>query len=102
MGGGAAISPDVKTEKGFNLKLPSARVDDDETLDKLNYYDQAHWTLQRWRSCEKKTKLPVRFPADRQRFYHDAPPLWRPSRKQFSKPSGKSRFMSVSKHCNVP
>jgi conjugative transposon TraM protein len=41
MGGGAAISPDVKTEKGFNLKLPSARVDDDETLDKLNYYDQA-------------------------------------------------------------
>lgn len=41
MGGGAAISPDVKTEKGFNLKLPSAKVDDDETLDKLNYYDQA-------------------------------------------------------------
>jgi len=41
MGGGAAISPGVKTEKGFNLKLPSAKVNDDESLDKLNYYDQA-------------------------------------------------------------
>lgn len=41
MGGGAATSPDIGTEKGFNLKLPSAKVNDDETLDKLNYYDQA-------------------------------------------------------------
>jgi conjugative transposon TraM protein len=41
VGGGAATPPDAKSEKGFNLKLPSARLNDDETLDKLNYYDQA-------------------------------------------------------------
>ena len=56
MGGGAAISPGVKTEKGFNLKLPSAKVNDDETLDKLNYYDQAALDSSNVEELRKKTQ----------------------------------------------
>lgn len=41
MGGGATTATGAATKKGFNLKLPFAKVSDDENLDKLNYYDQA-------------------------------------------------------------
>ncbi|WP_159798951.1 conjugative transposon protein TraM [Flavobacterium sp. MK4S-17] len=41
MGGGGAAQSEGTTAKGFNLKLPSAKVNNDEGLDKLNYYDQA-------------------------------------------------------------
>lgn len=41
MGGGTATQPAGATQKGFNLKLPSAKLNNDESLDKLNYYDQA-------------------------------------------------------------
>ncbi|MFP9097778.1 conjugative transposon protein TraM [Flavobacterium sp. RHBU_24] len=41
LGGGSAEGHATVNKKGFNIKLPSAQLQDDKGLDKLNYYEQA-------------------------------------------------------------
>lgn len=54
MGGGAPTATEGQPKRGFNLKLPAANLEDEESFDKLQYYDRAAQDSSRLNDLRKK------------------------------------------------